>query len=66
MCSHSMFFLIIAIFYPLGADPTYPLISQFMLRCSPGRLGRVVVENHNFIGRRLHICEWVGWVGLNS
>ncbi len=53
----NVFFLfIIDIFYPMGE-----LISLQSLRCSPP-----AVVHYSFVGHCLHLCEWVGWVGLNS
>jgi len=58
----SMYLLsIIDIFYPTGADPTYPLISLQSLRCSP-----IAVVHYSFMGHCLHPNVRVGWVGLNS
>jgi len=39
---------IIDIFYPLGADPTYPLILLQSLRCNP-----LVVVHYSFVGHCL-------------
>jgi hypothetical protein len=52
---------IVSIFYPSG-EP----VSQQSLRCSPGRLGRLAGVHYSFLGHCLHLCEWVGWVGLDS
>jgi hypothetical protein len=43
-----MFFSLIDMFFPSGE-----LISQHLLRCGAGRLGRFEVDNHVFMGRRL-------------
>jgi hypothetical protein len=47
-CISYVIFIIVDIFYPTGADPTYQLISLQSLRCSP-----LAVVHYSFVGHFL-------------